>query len=290
MSVDNSTVRSPARVASGAGHPNPERLARHDAIFRELIQLDATAMATRMRTAPKEELPAEVLARAYHVLFQEGAGDLAEAAIARLFGGGPGDPPVGVGDPEYMDWLLVDCRYRLPGRWSRWQDPEDMYLSTLRQILHKLRGPGGAKAHTAWKAFCGDRLVDALRERSRKKDPPQVGLETQDPETGATLNLADTVDESPWNGSTDPDWEEELMAHLRSRLEAETDPRVREIGLDQFFGDPSPVDEKKDPSDPRVPLTERYGLDRFQVYRLKKKAKKVLRDAFDEWTDMHPRP
>ena len=39
-----------------------------------------------------------------------------------------------------------------------------------------------------------------------------------------------------------------------------------------------------------MPLTERYDLDRFQVYRLKKKAKKVLRDAFNEWTDMHPRP
>jgi hypothetical protein len=290
MSVHSSTVHFPASGVPPAGHPDPDRLARHDAIFGELMQLEPAAMVTRMRTAPKEELPAEVLARAYHVLVRDGAGDLAEAAITRLFGGGPGDPPGGAGEPEYMRWLLVECQYKLPARWSRWRDPEDLYQSALLQILRKLRRPGGAKAHTAWKAFCGDRLIDALRERSPKKDPPQVGLEAQDPVTGATLNLADTVDEFPWHGSTDPDREEGLMPHLRARLEAVKDSRVREIGLDQFFGDPSPIDEKKDPSDPRVPLTERYDLDRFQVYRLKRKAKKVLREAFDEWTDMPPRP
>ncbi len=290
MSVHSSTVHSPARGVSGPGHPDPERLARHDAIFRELMQLDAAAMVARMRTAPREELPAEVLARAYHVLIRDGAGDLAEAAITRLFGSGPGDPLGGTDGPEYMRWLLVECQYRLPARWSRWRDPADLYQSTLLQILRKLRRPGGANAHTAWKAFCGDRLVDALRERSRKKDPPQVGLEAQDPVTGDSLNLADTVEDFPWSGSTESDLEEGLMAHMRARMEAVEDSRVREIGLDQFFGDPSPVDERKDPSDPRVPLTERYGLDRFQVFRLKKKAKKVLRDAFDEWTDMPPRP
>ena len=245
MSVHRSTVHSSTRAASETGHPDPERLARHDAIFRELMQLDPAAMITRMRTAPKEELPAEVLARAYHVLIRDGAGDLAEAAITRLFGGGPGDPPGGAGEPEYMGWLLAECQYRLPARWSRWRDPEDLYQSTLRQILRKLRRPGGANAHTAWKAFCGDRLVDALRERSRKKDPPQVGLEVQGPATDTTLNLVNTVDEFPWSGSTDLDREEKLMAHMRARLETVKDSRVREIGLDQFFGDPSPVDEKE---------------------------------------------
>ena len=256
-------------------------------MFRELMQMDPAAMVIRMRTAPKEGLPAQVLARAYHVLSQDGAGgDLAEVAINRLFGGGPGNPPGGAGEPEYMRWLLVECHHQVP-RGSRWRDPADLYQGTIRQILRKLRGPGGAIAHTAWRAFCEDRMVDALRERTRK-DPPQVGLEAQDPVTGASINLADTVDEFPWHGSTEPDREEEVMAYMRARLEAEKDSRVCEIGLDQFFGDPSPID--RDPSDPRVPLTERYGVDRFKIYRLKQKAKKVLREAFNEWTDMHPRP
>lgn len=253
------------------------------------MQLEPPALLSRIRTSPKEDLPAEVLARLYHVLWNEGRRDEAAAAAERLFGGDVGEKPTGVGNPEYMSWLLVAAARRLP-KGSRWRDAEDLYQATLIQVVRALRGSQGAQAHTAWKAFCYDRLVDAQRQRQRQ-DFSYVAMEAEDPTTGEVINLADRAPEFPWQGSVEPDREEEMTAHLRRALEAAKDPLVREIGLDQFFGAPrTPISGEDTSGLNRPPLTERYGKTRFQIMRIVKKGEAILRRAMDEWTDNDPRP
>ncbi|HEV2149795.1 MAG TPA: hypothetical protein VGR37_20515 [Longimicrobiaceae bacterium] len=268
--------------------PEPDRLQRHEALFTALMALERCELVQHVRTTPKTQLPAEVLARSYRDLWLAGRNEEAEAVAARLFGSRNEDPPSGVGDPEYMRWLLVHCEKRVSLK-SVWRAAEDLYQSTCLQIVRALRGSQGAQAHTAWRAFCFDRLYDALRERTRR-DAHVVGLEVQSDETGELRSLADVAESHPWQGSVAPDREEALTAFLRQRLELAADPVVRDIGLDQFFGDPSPVDEP-DPERPdRPPLTLRYRLTRFQVYQRKKKAKVVLRRAWEEWTEQNPQP
>ncbi len=269
--------------------PDPDRLTRHEAQFTALMQMEEGDLIQHVRTAPKQNLPAEVLARAYRELCLAERFVPAEAVANRLFGARAQDIAEGVGTPEYMRWLLVEAE-KLVSRKSVWREAADLYQGALRQIVRALRGSQGAQAHTAWKAFCMHRLSDARRERTRQ-DPHVVGLEAEDPSSGEPINLGNTAEESPWQGSTTPDREEELTAFLRARLEEGVkDPRVLEIGLDQFFGDPSPIDVA-DPEQPeRVPLTERFGLNRFQIYRLAKKAQVVLRRAAEEWTERDSRP
>jgi len=268
--------------------PEPDRLQRHLVLFTALMAFDRRELIQHVRTTPKDQLPAEVLARAYRDLWLADRVEEADAVAARLFGVRLEDPPSGVGDPEYMRWLLVHCEKRVSLK-SVWRAADDLYQSACMQIVRALRGSQGAQAHTAWRAFCFDRLYDAMRQRTRK-DPHVVGLEVQDAGTGETRSLADMAESHPWQGSAAPDQEEALMAVLRERLEQVADPVVREIGLDQFFGDPSPVDTP-DPDRPeRPPLTEKYGLTRFQVYQRKMKVKVVLRRAWEEWTEQNPRP
>jgi hypothetical protein len=271
-----------------ARHPDPERLARHDEVFRALIDLDRAELIARIRNTPRDDLPAEVLARLYHVLWNGDRRDEADAAATRLFGGPVEEEPRGVGNPEYMRWLLVAASKRLPAG-SRWRDAEDLYQSTLRQTVNALRGSQGAQAHTAWKSFCYDRMIDAQRERSRK-DFSYVGMEAKDPATGQVIDLERRPLGLPWQGSVDPDREEHLTAHVRQRIEAVEDSVVREIALDQFFGDPrSPISGKNTSGLDRPPLTERYGKTRYQIMRIVKKGEAILRRAVDEWTGYDPR-
>lgn len=258
-----------------------------EGLFEALMRLDERELIRNVRTASKEDLPAEVLARAYRELWLAERFDAAEAVGTRLLGGRP-NLDSGEAEPEYMRWLLVTAlKY---ARSSPSREGPDLYQSALAQIVDALRGSKGAQAHTAWRSFCYHRLVDAWRERTRK-DPEIVGLEVEDSSPGQPIKLVDKAVEYPWQGSIAPDREEALTAFLEARLRAEAkESAVVEVGMDQFFGNPSPVDTP-DPERPdRVPLTERLGLGRFQVHRLKKKARLILQLAAEEWTERYPRP
>lgn len=261
--------------------------ARNEERFQALMRLEDNPLAGHVRTAPMDDLPDSVLARAYRELWLAGRFEAANAVANRLFGG-RSDLDSGEAEPEYMRWLLVTA-YAY-ARKSPSREGPDLYQSTLRQILRALRGSQGVQAHTALRSFCHDRLNDAWRERTRK-DPVMVELEKQDSSSSQPLMLVDKAIEYPWQGSVAPDREEELTAFLQDRLRTMAkDPLVAEIGLDQFFGDPSPVDVR-DPERPdRVPLTERLNLGRFQVRRRKDKARLILKLALEEWTERNPRP
>ena len=81
------------------------------------------------------------------------------------------------------------------------------------------------------------------------------------------------------------------MRHVRQRVEEIEEVEVREIALDQFFGDPrTPISGKDTSGLGRPPLTDRYGKTRFQIMRIVKKGEAVLRRAVDEWTENDPGP
>jgi hypothetical protein len=260
--------------------------AHKEALFAALMRMEERALVQHVRTAPHDDLPDAVLARAYREFWLADRFDEAEAVATRLFGGRP-DLDLGETEPEYMRWLLV-LAFKF-ARNSPSREGPDLYQSALRQIVRKLLGSQGAQAHTAWKPFCYDRLFDAWRERTRK-DPKMVGLEVEDSSSRQPVRLVDKALEYPWQGSVAADREEELTSFLEARLRAEAkDPRVLEIGLDQFFGDESPIDVA-DPERPnRRPLTERLNLSRFQVHRRKSKAELIIRLAMEEWTERSPR-
>jgi len=270
--------------------PHPPSGRYDDALFQALMQLDTPALVHHLRTAPRDDLPGPVLARAYRELLFGNRQEAAEAVIERLFGGDLGEPPGGVGKPEYMGWLLWMAAKRFPAGGARWQDAVDLYNAALAQIARALAGSQGAKAYTAWRSFCYHRLIDAKRERDGRRgervEPPHVGLESEDPVTRLPINLAERAVELPWQGSVAPDREEEMMAFLKAHMERVEEPHTREVGLALFFSEPPVPISGKDPSGlGRKPITKRLGLTRFQVNRLKGKALEVIRQGLEEWTE-----
>ncbi|HEV2149798.1 MAG TPA: hypothetical protein VGR37_20530 [Longimicrobiaceae bacterium] len=266
--------------------PDPPSDRYDDALFQALMRLDTPALVHHVRTARRDDLPAPVLARAYRELLAQGRNEAAEAAIERLFGGELGDPPSGVGKPEYMGWLLRTAAKHS----TNWQEALDLYQAALGKIARALVRTQGANAHTAWKAFCYQRLIDAKRERDGRRgervEPPHVSLESED-----SINPVERALGFSFQGSVAPDREEEMMGFLQACMERVEDPLVREVGLAQFFnGPPVPISGRDPYGLGLKPLTERLGLTLDQVNRLKRKARDVLRDGWNEWNEKDWRP
>lgn len=257
-----------------------ERVRQIEAAAGELVGRDRAALVgwTRDRSNRPD---AAVLALAYHRLWAAGRREEADAVAARLLAGVPGRG-------EYMGWLFRVCITRVSEK-TFWRDAEDLYQGALIQIFRTLQTPRGARAHTAWRPFCFDRLYDAIRERTRR-DLPTEDLDAPHPDTGDVQEPLEMGRRQQWHGTAEPDHLPALISHLQRAAEAIEDPRVRLVALDQFFDDPSPID-RLDPSRPdKRPLTEVLGTDRFSVNRLKLKARELLEPARREWLDGDTRP
>jgi hypothetical protein len=253
---------------------------RYDEIFAALPPLDSQAYREHINHAPKSELPAEVLVRAFHILSQAGPHNAAEATLGRLFGQKDGRP-------EYMLWLLREARKCVPFAQLGY-DADDLYSEALDQIARALVRPSGKKAHTGWIGFCRHRLIDAWRAhlgtKAEQNRPDKPIPRTVDPNTGFPIDLLEpSLNEMDWFGTVASDQEEKLFAYLRNHVEQISCELTRTVTIALHFSTVKMNVSGTAPPDGPLPLTEQLGRSRDQINRAKAKGEAVIRAAIQQW-------
>lgn len=241
-----------------------------DAIFSGLPALDSAEYRELVEKAPVNELPAQVLARAFRQLVGSGCHEAAEATLLRL-----------VAD-ERFDYLGAVRRlanqHVVKGTYSYGAD--DLVQETIVEIVKTLPTPRGAIAEGAWVLFIRHRFEDARRNlygRHGAKDPagrvePQVNQESGeivDPVEEADGALAD------WHVQLRENKESWLLDFVTRTVDAIHDPLIRYVAVDQFGDDPSPISGGMSESG-KLPLTKQLGLHRTKISRAIKSAKQRL--------------
>lgn len=232
-----------------------------DEIFASLPPLGSAAYLEHLRTATTEELPPEVLARAYRELADDGD-EAARATLARLLGEKNGRP-------EYLGTVLWHATRTVP-RHQHWQDALDLYQDAVALIIELLPTARGRYAERAWRSFCYQRLIDAWRRRQgRRGERAEQRVEAW---TGDDGEVADPLDQTaeppPWHAVVGPDKLPWLEGFVRRVVAGIAEPFVRAVAEDQWLsGDPSPISGVRTSAGGREPLTRRYGKSRFQVHR-----------------------
>jgi hypothetical protein len=135
--------------------------------FEALPALGTTEYIEYVRTASKDLLPPEVLARAYRQL--PSGCQAADATLERLFRRKAG------GKWEYL-WPLIACareQYRRSASKGS-EDYEDLLQDGVRKILETLPTPRGAFAERGWYTFCRHEFIDAWRKKHGRRGERQV--------------------------------------------------------------------------------------------------------------------
>lgn len=242
--------------------------AGHDKIYQDLPPLTSLDFLSLLATASAEELPAEVLARAFRALppLHENSNE----TLARLLGSSEKYP--------YMNAVLKLARDRASWLTAAEGDAEDLFMDTVVTIIESLRLPRGGFAEASWIAYCKQRFEDSWRDRfgrnGIRRDPPTTSLSTSsddiNDDSGEAAVASDTVIE--WHATVRPDKEEWLDNFIARQFAACADERLRAVALDQFLGRP--------PSNVNA-LSAHLGLSRFQTMRLIKRAQCLLFEALD---------
>ena len=239
---------------------------RNERIFQSLPRLGSDEYMDLLKRASASELPAPVLVRAYRQLR---LGRAAEATLGRLL---TNDEKYG-----YLRPLRKMARRRVSSR--DWFDADYLVDQTISELTLALAGPRGEGAHEHWLSFLSHRLEDAYRSlngrRRERQDPPRADPRP-DPETGRWSEPADDADalHAPWHGRVGPSNEEWLEAFIMRTLATIADDRIRQVAQDLFSADPSPISGEAVQG--RAPLTERFGFDRYTIYRWRRIARAKL--------------
>lgn len=255
-------------------HQNPssaESVARaFEEIFSTLPPLDSPAYLRMLDTAAPEELPAQVLVRAYRQLCSAGVEAPARATLERL-----------VASP-YRSFYLAGIHRLAQWHVARGQyayDADDLVQEAIRVIVQSLPTARGAYAQSAWVAFCRQCFVEGWRvlngrrgeklqrERVAHIIHPGTGQET-DP-----LEVADDV--VPWHVSMRESNVPWLEAFIRQTIADMPDPLMQSVAADQFGDDPSPISSGQSEGG-KPPLTEQLGQNRYKISRLREQAKARL--------------
>lgn len=231
-----------------------------DEIFDSLPPLGSVEYLRRVQTAPTQDLPPEVLARAYRVLTASGEIEASRTTLSRLLGEKNGRP-------EYLRSMLVLATHRVPPN-QHYQEALDLYQDALTLILEVLPTEQGRFAEKAWASFCRQRLTDAWRRRQGRRGERIEPQRTEPTVTAAGDEGLDPLDqhlEAPWHVALEPDKMAWLEEFLRRTLAKIPDPFIRGVAEDQWIHDPpSPISGRLAG---RQPLTECFGVSRFQIYR-----------------------
>ena len=239
---------------------------RNERIFQALPKLGSDAYMDLLKRASASELPAPVLVRAYRQL---GPGRAGEATLARLL---TNDATYG-----YLRRLRQMARRKVSSH--DWFDADYLVDEAIGEIALTLGGPRGEGADKHWVAFLKQRLEDAFRSlngrRRERQDPPRAEPH-EDPKTGRWSDPMESEDvlHAPWHGRVESDLEEWLEAFIVRTLATIADDRIREVAHDLFSADPSPISGKARGG--KIPLTERYGVDRHAIYRCRRIARAKL--------------
>lgn len=273
--------------------------------YQALPPLDSDEFRDRLLSAPRDDLRAQNLIRAYVEL--GGVGPNAELLLRRLLdawlpgdGHGPYVQEYVARGKGYLQYVRILAETRLRDTPSPY--PIKEYVrQTGRQIYNNLltecqkaQETGEPCQITAWIQYLRHRFadaVDALEGKQNETDgerPKVAKLRAlPDAETGRPLVEADHLavasgDGASWHVSAGPsiaDFEgEDLLRFLRSELRRGQDPLALAVAEHLWFSDdPPPI--SKSVADIRRPLTEILGVSRHQITRAAGRARGLLKAA-----------
>ena len=270
------------------------RLLQHfETVFDALPPLNSEAFRTLLRSASIDDLPAQVLLRAYVVL--GGQGPSARLAATRLLDAWDVHEDPGPHAKGYLAHIHTMAERRVEGAASPYTAVQ--YVSeTGRQILRAMRrecahaqATGARCRITNWFRFCEDRFKDALnaldgkRNKKTKERTKVARLRAlPHPVTGQPVVENLGGDGAPWHVSAGPtlaDIEtEDLLAFLRRVLRSTHDALMVDVAEHLWFSaDPPPI--SKPDADGREPLTDTLNTTRGKIRHACDRSRALIKAA-----------
>jgi hypothetical protein len=214
------------------GHSN-ELVSREQiqSAFATLPPLGSPEFIERVKTAQSEELPPEVLARAYRQL--PAGCEASQITLKRLLNVSTN------GQSEYLRPLISRAR-RLAGRRNP-EDYKDYLQDTLTRILRLLPTDRGKYAEQSWHAFCIARAKDAWRERNgRRGERKSLENELDENSVGENGKFPGFSNRADKRGFVPPDQVERIESVRKRVLSGIRDSFIREVAEAAWSADKRP--------------------------------------------------
>ena len=245
---------------------------RFEQLFAALPPLDSPEYLAHLAKAEMNDLPAQVLARAYRQLLDRLHEEACAATLERLL-----DRQNQYG---YITIVRHLARRRVP-QGQQWHDEEDLFQAALMEILKVLPTARGALAETAWVRFCQNCFTDAWRSlHGRRGERLQVEFAQPnvDRESGEYLFHVETTtgEDAPWHAGLNASELPRVEAIVSRTVKSIGDPLMQAVAQDQFSATPSPISSAREANKRRPPLTEQLNASRFQISRALRSAKARL--------------
>ncbi len=244
-----------------------EFLQRMEAIFQALPPLGSDAYLRYLREASTEQLPPQVLVRAYREMVKAGPAmeEASERTFKRLFGRKGGRF-------EYLGPAVQFLLDRVPQN-QQFQDLDDLLQDMGIIMVKALRTKRGRFGEQSWYVFARQCAYQAWADHVGRKGERQEPLRAEprrDAETGAWSDPLERVREGE---SEDNVVEVDVHRFLTEVIAAIPDPLIRAVGEDQWLsGDPSPDSGKRISTgkDKKPSLERQLGVSRDRIIRARR--------------------
>jgi len=204
--------------------PPEERYHVLDERFQALPPLGSDEYVRYLDAAPTQELPPEVLVRAFRQL--PPSGTAARKTLERLFRRLPD------GSWEYLEPMV---RYAHRKGRSRKTDDEDLLQDGLTRILRLLSGKRGQRAEIAWNAYCRQEIVDAWRERYGRRGERCVPEDQVELSEERPVDPLDCVEVPNWHASLQPNNVQRIEEIAEQAIVTLPDEFVRQVAQAVWF-------------------------------------------------------
>jgi hypothetical protein len=246
---------------------------RYEEIYKGLPPLDSPEYLRLLNTAKPEELPAEVLVRAYRQLCQaEPHGVAASATIETLL----------VRHGTYYFSRVRSLAWTdVVGR-KPWVDAEDMVGDVMAKVCELLPGKMGRHAETNWVVFTLNRYRDARRTYYGREGAKGRAEQGESAEDGISLQ-SDDLTAARYKEGAGPrrdgfDQTARIEAVIANAVAKIREPFLKKVAEDQFGPNPSPISSRNE-SDAQQTLSGRLEVSRHKVERALKVARALVREA-----------
>lgn len=227
-------------------------------LFQGLPPLGSDLYIERVRTAPRRELPAEVLVRAFRQLPPNSPA--ARATLKRLFG------------RAGKQWEYLQPIARMAHRQAKTQQDQspgdegsDLFQDFVVHVLQKISTDRGAFAETAWNAFCWRAFWDAWRRRYGRRgekfgpargDPQGTRRESGEDVATGPEQLSDS--DSPWQALSHDDQSPQIEAIALKVVDGFENPFHRDVARAVLLSSERPQVSGASKPDRAPPLTEQF--------------------------------
>lgn len=250
-------------------------------VFNDLPALGSTEYLEFIQTATAEELPPEVVVRAYRQLVEAGQQEAARLTRDRLF------------DPKHDYFRRI--RYRAPRMVVTGQsaiEAHDLIAGAMVRVLELLPGHRGVAAETKWNTFIHRQLIDEWRKLHGRNGEDvtaypkwsqhtSIGVEAQTAGSADPLSQELTAHEIPLCTNEDTSATARQIEGILQRVvdSFPIDSLERAVAENQFGPDRAPIHRDTRSAVPQTPLTDILGVDRYKISRSLKKVRILLAAA-----------